>query len=729
MSDYNSLKAAINANIRKNGRQEITGQVLNGILRAMVDALGAGFTFRAVASPDTDPGSTDSRVFYVATTPGAYEHMGGIEIEEGEVAILKFYDDEWHKEPTGLASQAALESLGNTLGAAIGEKMTFCELWCDGDKIARKNDQTALTFAEVKELMDDPSQFVALKYIDVFWMLPQYDDEGGAIIFTGVSLMSAQGDLWRVAINEENQISDYSIAIENQYLKTDDLTEEQRDNFKTYPTTQAVNAALDDKVNKVQGKGLSSNDFTTQEKNKLAGLNNYDDTELRSQVQSGVTAASGSAAQAAASAASAESKYAGILQAMENLPDGSAVSAQVALNTQKVTELELKVNGANAETQVPIDEIGRYNLQRAEGSETTAFPLIQDITTCNCARFDVKAGDVVHIVASPQKGSTYAWTYTTPIDEANHIVVKKVPALGVAVDEDIEIEDDGLMYVVAKNTLPYSATIIRKGSNGIIERIDNLERWGDIKGKKVLWTGDSICAANELVKIGIEDGGWAGRIAEKYGMVSSNQAVGGSVVTENLYNNSGNLCRSILTKYNVVLSKMPDADYFIFDIGTNDADVIGYIVEADDDGNYVPKANKPTAFGAWNSHDFSGAYDTNTYCGAFETFIYRTLTTLPEKKFGYIVAPKQIKVGYDLRFQNRKAYYDEAVKICRKWGVPILNLWEENTLNPYIPNQYNSALSPLDNENGGYLYIDGQHPSSHGYDKIYDAIARWLNTL
>lgn len=343
MSDYNSLKAAINANIRKNGRQEITGQVLNGILRAMVDALGAGFTFRAVASPDTDPGSTDSRVFYIATIPGTYGHMGGIEIEEGEVAILKFYDDEWHKEPTGLASQAALESLGDALGAAIGEKMTFCELWCDGDKITRKNDQTALTFSEVKDLMDDPSQFVALKYIDVFWMLPQYDDEGGAIIFTGVSLMSAQGDLWRVAINEENQISDYSIAIENQYLKTNDLGDEQRDNFKTYPTTQAVNTALNDKVDKVPGKGLSSNDFTTQEKNKLAGLNNYDDTELRSQIQSGVTAASGSAAQAAASAASAESKYAGILQAMENLPDGSAVSAQVALNTQKVTELEGKV--------------------------------------------------------------------------------------------------------------------------------------------------------------------------------------------------------------------------------------------------------------------------------------------------------------------------------------------------------------------------------------------------
>ena len=35
------------------------------------------------------------------------------------------------------------------------------------------------------------------------------------------------------------------------------------------------------KVDKVEGKGLSSNDFTDAEKAKLAGLENYDDTEVR----------------------------------------------------------------------------------------------------------------------------------------------------------------------------------------------------------------------------------------------------------------------------------------------------------------------------------------------------------------------------------------------------------------------------------------------------------------
>ena len=39
-------------------------------------------------------------------------------------------------------------------------------------------------------------------------------------------------------------------------------------------------AGLDNKVDKIEGKGLSSNDFTDAERNKLANLSNYDDSEL-----------------------------------------------------------------------------------------------------------------------------------------------------------------------------------------------------------------------------------------------------------------------------------------------------------------------------------------------------------------------------------------------------------------------------------------------------------------
>lgn len=44
---------------------------------------------------------------------------------------------------------------------------------------------------------------------------------------------------------------------------------------------KVITNALSGKVNTVDGKGLSTEDYTTAEKNKLAGLSNYDDTEVR----------------------------------------------------------------------------------------------------------------------------------------------------------------------------------------------------------------------------------------------------------------------------------------------------------------------------------------------------------------------------------------------------------------------------------------------------------------
>ena len=51
----------------------------------------------------------------------------------------------------------------------------------------------------------------------------------------------------------------------------------------------AIADLQDNKVDKVSGKGLSTEDYTTAEKTKLAGLNNYDDTTLRQTVNSKVS--------------------------------------------------------------------------------------------------------------------------------------------------------------------------------------------------------------------------------------------------------------------------------------------------------------------------------------------------------------------------------------------------------------------------------------------------------
>lgn len=54
--------------------------------------------------------------------------------------------------------------------------------------------------------------------------------------------------------------------------------------LSNYYTKSETDTKLTTKVDKVTGKGLSSNDYTTSEKTKLATLSNYDDTAIKKQI-------------------------------------------------------------------------------------------------------------------------------------------------------------------------------------------------------------------------------------------------------------------------------------------------------------------------------------------------------------------------------------------------------------------------------------------------------------
>ncbi len=97
MSQYQAIKAATNAYIKTNGRQEITGAILNAVMIATIDSLGKFYQFVGYADPDTDPGNIDQNVAYLAGTAGTYTNMGGITLDEGEIATIKF-NGVWQKE-------------------------------------------------------------------------------------------------------------------------------------------------------------------------------------------------------------------------------------------------------------------------------------------------------------------------------------------------------------------------------------------------------------------------------------------------------------------------------------------------------------------------------------------------------------------------------------------------------------------------------------------------------
>lgn len=97
MANYSELLASIRSAIRQNGNNEITGNVLQGILVSIVNSLGSGYLFYGVANPSLNPGNPDARVFYITSAAGTYTYFGGIVVNENELVILKRSATVWEK--------------------------------------------------------------------------------------------------------------------------------------------------------------------------------------------------------------------------------------------------------------------------------------------------------------------------------------------------------------------------------------------------------------------------------------------------------------------------------------------------------------------------------------------------------------------------------------------------------------------------------------------------------
>lgn len=74
--------------------------------------------------------------------------------------------------------------------------------------------------------------------------------------------------------------------------RTSDIDRIEEDITHVDDTLLGVQASLNGKVDKVDGLGLSENSFTDEEKEKLAGLENYDDTDIRNELRTKAAATS-----------------------------------------------------------------------------------------------------------------------------------------------------------------------------------------------------------------------------------------------------------------------------------------------------------------------------------------------------------------------------------------------------------------------------------------------------
>ena len=114
MGNYKQLKAAIAAVIKANGMQEITGDVLQATLLSLVSNIGDNATFAGMATPDTNPGTPDQNIFYLAAQPGVYSNFGGVELTD-QVLIFTNKNGIWVKNESGIAISGKITKLENKI--------------------------------------------------------------------------------------------------------------------------------------------------------------------------------------------------------------------------------------------------------------------------------------------------------------------------------------------------------------------------------------------------------------------------------------------------------------------------------------------------------------------------------------------------------------------------------------------------------------------------------------
>ena len=195
-----------------------------------------------------------------------------------------------------------------------------------------------------------------------------------------------------------------------------------------------------------------------------------------------------------------------------------------------------------------------------------------------------------------------------------------------------------------------------------------------------------------------------------------NCGIGGGTVTAEIYVASTGARRHWVSRnIDVIHEKHPNLDYLIFEGGTNDADLL---------------VDHPERLGEFEPHDFGGSYDDTTFSGALETLFYKAISYYPTAKLGYIVAPKMVGIngGYGPAARRRN-YFVRAIEICKKWGIPCLDLWENSPLNPALKCHYDPSISYAENVEQGKPYMDGQHLTAVGYAMVCPMIESWMRSL
>ncbi len=226
--------------------------------------------------------------------------------------------------------------------------------------------------------------------------------------------------------------------------------------------------------------------------------------------------------------------------------------------------------------------------------------------------------------------------------------------------------------------------------------------------KSILFIGDSLCnGSTDTDKDKYPTWGWAGRFAyydemkvtktgvDGYSMATKDCGSAGQIVTQ-LINNKGK-------KF----------DYILLEGGVND----GWFM--------APVGQMSESF---DKNDF----DQTTFAGGFEYTIATAKELFPESKLGFLLYFRLNHPAGNLK--KMKPIWDEAIKICEKWDIPVLDLYfDKETCNKYEIPYCKEDGDPFEvakcNSAINKITVDGCHPNGVGYDRLYNAINDFLISL
>ena len=246
---------------------------------------------------------------------------------------------------------------------------------------------------------------------------------------------------------------------------------------------------------------------------------------------------------------------------------------------------------------------------------------------------------------------------------------------------------------------------------GYIEvEVESADPVNILSGKTAVFLGDSICAGTTTLESAAEYGyGWGGLIGEANKMKWKNFGRNGGTIAPI---SSVEEARWVPTQVDLALAQYPDADYVIFEGGCNDADTIG-----------------ESNLGTFSASGYAPE-DTSTFTGAFEVLVLKILNSFPNAKIGYIVAQKMgVSDDYGSANNRYRKFFDRAVEICKKWGIPVIDLWNETPLNPKLAIHYDSSLTADQANENEKCYTDGQHLTLTGYKKLQNPVEEFMRKL